>query len=223
MSNTVFTHTVIEDTAQTVINDYVRTKEILTEKMNAHDEVIAKILNDHEQTVNEFTEKINEHTKKLNIHGKAIDDALTRIEAWKSLHDGAYQYLMTENKDREKDIAKVKENLQASYDHLIDSIEHLRLKLNAAIIALLIISTVPFFIIAITSNKSENKDDKVAITTEVSDTTGYEFGTAQIGATGQPEIIYDKDTKVMYLVSENGSHTVILNSDSSPKLYNEEK
>lgn len=221
MPNTVLTHTVIEDKAQTVINDYVRTKEILTEKMNAHDEVIAKILNDHEQSVTDFTEKIDDHTKKLNIHGKAIEDALIKIDAWKELHDGAYEYLMVENKEREKDINNVKENLQASYDHLNDKIEHLRLKLNAAIISLLIISTVPFFIIAFTGNKSENKDDNAIITTEVSDTTGYEFGIAQIGATGQPEIIYDKDTKVMYLVSENGNHTVILNSDGTPKLYEE--
>ena len=224
MPNTVLTHTVIEDKAQTVINDYVRTKDILTEKMNAHDEVIAKILNDHEQSVTDFTDKIDAHTKKLNIHGKAIEDALIKIDAWKELHDGAYKYLMVENKDREKDIIKVKENLQASYDHLNDKIEHLRLKLNAAIISLLIISTVPFFIISFTGNKSENKDDNTIITTEVSDTaTGYEFGIAQIGATGQPEIIYDKDTKVMYLVSENGNHTVILNSDGSPKLYNAEE
>ena len=223
MPNTVLTHTVIEDKAQTVINDYVRTKEILTEKMNAHDEVIAKILNDHEQSVTDFTDKIDAHTKKLNIHGKAIEDALIKIDAWKELHDGAYEYLMVENKEREKDINNVKENLQASYDHLNDKIEHLRLKLNAAIISLLIISTVPFFIIAFTSNKSENKDDNIIIDTEVSDTTGYEFGIAQIGATGQPEIIYDKDTKVMYLVSENGNHTVILNSDGSPKLYSTEE
>ena len=223
MPNTVLTHTVIEDKAQTVINDYVRTKEILTEKMNAHDEVIAKILNDHEQSVTDFTDKIDAHTKKLNIHGKAIEDALLKIDAWKELHDGAYKYLMVENKDREKDIIKVKENLQASYDHLNDKIEHLRLKLNTAIISLLIISTVPFFIIAFASNKSENKDDNIIIDTEVSDTTGYEFGIAQIGAAGQPEIIYDKDTKVMYLVSENGNHTVILNSDGSPKLYSTEE
>ena len=149
MSNTVLSHTIIEDKAQTVINDYVRTKEILTEKMNAHDEVIAKILNDHEQSVTDFTEKINAHTEKLNIHGKAIEDALIKIDAWKELHDGAYEYLMVENKEREKDIINVKENLQASYDHLINSIEHLRVKLNAAIISLLIISTVPFFIIAL--------------------------------------------------------------------------
>ena len=199
MPNTVLSHTIIEDKAQTVINDYVRTKEILTEKMNAHDEVIAKILNDHEQTVSEITEKLN-------------------------AHEGACTYLMGENKEREKDIIKVKENLQASYDHLNDKIEHLRLKLNAAIISLLIISTVPFFIIAFTGNKSENKDDNAIIITEVSDTaTGYEFEIAQIGATGQPEIIYDKDTKVMYLVSENGNHTVILNSDGSPKLYSAEE
>ena len=136
MPNTVLTHTVIEDKAQTVINDYVRTKEILTEKMNAHAEVIAKILNDHEQSVTDFTEKINAHTEKLNIHGKAIEDALIKIDAWKELHDGAYGYLMVENKEREKDINNVKENLQASYDHLNDKIEHLRLKLNAAIISI---------------------------------------------------------------------------------------
>ena len=89
---------------------------------------------------------------------------------------------------------------------------------------MLIISTVPFFIIAFAGNKSENKDDNAIITTEVSDAaTGYEFGIAQIGATGQPEIIYDKDTKVMYLVSENGNHTVILNSDGTPKLYEEDE
>ena len=87
MPNTVLTHTVIEDKAQTVINDYVRTKEILTEKMNAHDEVIAKILNDHEQSVTDFTEKIDDHTKKLNIHGKAIEDALIKIDAWKELNE----------------------------------------------------------------------------------------------------------------------------------------
>ena len=99
----------------------------------------------------------------------------------------------------------------------------MRLKLNAAIISLLIISTVPFFIIAFAGNKSENKDDNIIIDTEVSDTTGYEFGIAHIGATGQPEVIYDKDTKVMYLVSENGNHTVILNSDGTPRLYEEDK
>ena len=202
MHNTVLTHTVIEDKAQTVINDYVRTKEILTEKMNAHDEVIAKILNDHEQSVNEITEKLN-------------------------VHDGATNYLMAENKEREKDIAKVKENLQASYDHLIDKIERLNTSL---FIAQLAIYVVLFIIVVIAAmvfqdiyDRINNKPTDVTITTEVSDTTGYEFGIAQIGATGQPEIIYDKDTKVMYLVSENGNHTVILNSDGSPKLYSTEE
>lgn len=202
MPNTVLTHTVIEDKAQTIINDYVRTKEILTEKMNAHDEVIAKILNDHEQSVTEITEKLN-------------------------VHDGATNYLMAENKEREKDIAKVKENLQASYDHLIDKIERLNTSL---FIAQLAIYVVLFIIVVIAAmvfqdiyDRINNKPTDVTITTEVSDTTGYEFGIAQIGATGQPEIIYDKDTKVMYLVSENGNHTVILNSDGSPKLYSAEE
>lgn len=202
MPNTVLTHTVFEDKAQTVINDYVRTKEILTEKMNAHDEVIAKILNDHEQSVNEITEKLN-------------------------VHDGATNYLMAENKDRGKDIAKVKENLQASYDHLIDKIERLNTSLFIAQLAiyvvLFIIVVIAVMVFQDVYDHINNEPTDVAITTEVPDSTGYEFGIAQIGATGQPEIIYDKDTKVMYLVSENGNHTVILNSDGSPKLYNAEE
>lgn len=221
MSNTTLSHTVINTKAQTVIDDYVRTKDILTEKMNAHDEVIAKILNDHEQNVTDFTEKIDEHTKILNIHGNYIEDALAKIDAWKELHDGAYKYLMAENKNREKDISNVKENLQASYDHLNDKIERL-IKTQFTIIVIVIIVVAVFSLLHIFGG-TNNKAADVAVTTEVSDTTEYEFGIAQIGATGQPEIIYDKDTKVMYLVSGNGNHTVILNSDGSPKLYNTEE
>ena len=50
----------------------------------------------------------------------------------------------------------------------------------------------------------------------------YDFGIAQIGGENQPRIIYDKETKVMYIISDNGNYTTMLNEDGTPRLYIEE-
>lgn len=202
MSESKITSTFLEDSAKIVINDYTRTKDIFTEKLNAHDTAIANLISSHEQSVNEITEKLG-------------------------VHDSIDNHLISENTERKKDVAKVQENLQASYDHLIDKIQ----ELNVGLIIALVICLVLTITVTITSIylrelyiRTGNESTDVAVTTETPDIiTEYEFGIAQIGTTGQPKIIYDKDTKVMYLVSENGNHTVILNSDGSPKLYNEEE
>lgn len=49
--------------------------------------------------------------------------------------------------------------------------------------------------------------------------TKIEFAIAQVKDGINPEVIYDKNTKIMYVVSDNGSLTLLLNSDGSPKKY----
>ncbi len=58
-----------------------------------------------------------------------------------------------------------------------------------------------------TDNNANSQDVKI------------EFAIAQIKDGINPEIIYDKDTKIMYVVSDNGSLTLLLDSDGSPRKY----
>lgn len=133
-------------------------------------------------------------------------------------------YLLRENKNRILDIKNVSGNLQSSYDHLNDKIEKLRGNLIIAVIALstIIIMSILIYVRLVVLNEGDEFTESTT-TTEGSSNIGYEFGIAQIKNANQPEIIYDKETKVMYLVSDNGNHTVILNSDGTPKLFNNEK
>lgn len=58
-------------------------------------------------------------------------------------------------------------------------------------------------------------NDKKAMQTE------HQFAMAQAKDGLQPEIIYDKATKVMYIINDSGYITPLLNEDGSPVLYEE--
>ena len=151
---------------------------------------------------------------------EAIKDEIVTNK--KELNDSIV-YLLRENKNRILDIANVRGNLQSSYDHLIDKMERLRGNLIILAVALVttIIMSILIYVRLVVLNEGGEFTESVT-TTKGSSNIGYEFGIAQIKNANQPEIIYDKDTKVMYLVSDNGNHTVILNSDGTPKLFNNE-
>lgn len=51
--------------------------------------------------------------------------------------------------------------------------------------------------------------------------TEHQFAMAQAKDGLQPEIIYDKATKVMYIINDSGYITPLLNEDGSPVLYEE--
>ena len=46
-------------------------------------------------------------------------------------------------------------------------------------------------------------------------------GLIQVGKTDDFNIMYDKETKVMYIVHYRGGIEVMVNADGKPKLYNE--
>ena len=58
-----------------------------------------------------------------------------------------------------------------------------------------------------TDDNANSQDDKI------------EFAIAQIKDGINPEVIYDKDTKIMYVISDNGSLALLLDSDGSPRKY----
>lgn len=159
----------------------------------------------------------------LDNYEKDKEDIKDEITTNRKELGDSIAYLLRENKNRMLDIDNVKGNLQASYDHLIDKIEKLRDNLIIAVLALSV-AMIIMFVCAGTVMMDKDDDRAESVTTvENSNNMGYEFGIVQVKNTNQPEIIYDKDTKVMYFVSDNGNHTVMLNSDGTPKLFNNEE
>lgn len=71
-------------------------------------------------------------------------------------------------------------------------------------------------------NDTSNNIINSTISDKSSSHSNYYFGTIQTDENNQPKIIYDKDSKVMYIMSSGGNYTVMLNSDGTPRLYNEE-
>ena len=64
---------------------------------------------------------------------------------------------------------------------------------------------------------------KCAINVEATDSTrtGFLFERACFGI-GNDEVVYDKDTKVMY-VRYRDSYTLLVNADGTPRLYEEDE
>ena len=52
-----------------------------------------------------------------------------------------------------------------------------------------------------------------------SNSESISFGIVQVKTGLQPEVIYDKETQIMYIVTDGGYITPLLNSDGTPKLY----
>ena len=47
----------------------------------------------------------------------------------------------------------------------------------------------------------------------------YQFGIIQVKDGIQPEIVYDKNTGVMYIISDSGYISPLLDAEGKPQLY----
>ncbi len=56
-----------------------------------------------------------------------------------------------------------------------------------------------------------------------SNSESISFGIVQIKTGLQPEIIYDKETQIMYIMADGGYITPLLDSDGKVRKYEEEK
>lgn len=73
--------------------------------------------------------------------------------------------------------------------------------------------TIVVLIIATCGGSEKTKD------VSESNSKNISFGIIQIKNGLHPEIIYDKETQIMYIVTDGGYITPLLDSDGTPKLY----
>ena len=63
----------------------------------------------------------------------------------------------------------------------------------------------------------DNKDASNKSTTDI-----HLFEHVGYGTRLAEEVVYDKETKVMYVVDSNRGYTMLVNADGTPRLYNGE-
>lgn len=62
-----------------------------------------------------------------------------------------------------------------------------------------------------------------ALDSSESNSESMTFGIVQVKNGVQPEIIYDKETQIMYIMTDSGYITPLLDSDGKVRKYEEEK
>lgn len=84
------------------------------------------------------------------------------------------------------------------------------------IVATLISLGIIALVLSITGVVDVSKDFKEASKTE------FMFERVGFGIRTSEEIVYDKETKVMYINDSSGRYSVIVNPDGTPRLYTED-